>query len=110
MAKYYGTVGCAVTEETAPDVWQETITERQYSGDILRLTRKWEGSEHLNDNLNVSNRISILADPFAYDNFHLIRYCTWMGTKWKVTHVEVAYPRLTLDLGGVYNEQQIETE
>lgn len=108
MAKYYGTVGYAVTEETAPDVWQETITERQYSGDILRLTRKWEGSERLNDNLNVSNRISILADPFAYDNFHLIRYCTWMGTKWKVTHVEVAYPRLTLDLGGVYNEQQNE--
>lgn len=105
MSKYYGSVGYAIMTETAPDVWQEVITEREYSGDVMRVVRRWQGSEHLNDNLNVSNRISIVADPFAYNNFHLIRYCTWMGTKWIVTNVEVAYPRLTLDLGGVYHEQ-----
>lgn len=105
MSKYYGSVGYAIMTETAPDVWQEVITEREYSGDVMRVTRRWQGSEYLNDNLNVSNRISIVADPFAYNNFHLIRYCTWMGTKWIVTNVEVAYPRLTLDLGGVYHEQ-----
>lgn len=105
MSKYYGSVGYAIMTETAPDVWQEVITEREYSGDVMRVARRWQGSEHLNDNLNVSNRISIVADPFAYNNFHLIRYCTWMGTKWIVTNVEVAYPRLTLDLGGVYHEQ-----
>ena len=105
MSKYYGSVGYAVMTETAPDVWQEVITERDYSGDVMRLTRRWQGTEHLNDDLIVSNRVSIVADPFAYNNFHLIRYCTWMGTKWKVTNVEVAYPRLNLDLGGVYHEQ-----
>ena len=105
MAKYYGKIGYAIMTETAPDVWREAITERTYVGDVIKDTRKWVGSEHLNDNLNVSNRISIVSDPFAYANFHSMRYCEYMGAKWKVTNVEVAYPRLILDLGGVYNEQ-----
>ncbi len=105
MPKYFGTIGFVETKETAPDVWTEEIVEREYSGDILRIQKKWQGSEHLNDNLTISNRLSILSDPYAYNNFQSIRYATWMGAKWKVTSVEVAYPRLLLDLGGVYNEQ-----
>lgn len=105
MAKYYGTIGFAESEETAPDVWTATIVEREYSGDVLKIYRKWEGSQHLNDDLEINNRISILSDPYAYNNFQSIRYATWMGTKWKVKTVEVAYPRLILDLGGVYSEQ-----
>ena len=105
MAKFYGSVGYAEYVETAPDVHREVITEREYIGDVLRNTRRWEGSQHLNDDLVVNNRISIIADPYAYQNFHSIRYCVWMNSKWKVTNVEVAYPRLLLDLGGVYNEQ-----
>lgn len=105
MAKYYGKIGYGTMVETAHDVYQETITEREYFGDVIKDTRKWIGSEHLNDDLNVSNRISIVSDPYAYANFHSIRWCEYMGAKWKVTNVEVAYPRLILDLGGVYNEQ-----
>lgn len=105
MSKYYGFVGYVEHQETAPDVYQEVITERETYGDVLRNTRRWVGNEHLNDNLVISNRISIVADPYAYNNFHSIRYCTYMGVKWKVTSVEVAYPRLILDLGEVYNEQ-----
>lgn len=105
MPKYYGTIGFVKTRETAPDVWTGEITEREYSGDVLRIQRRWQGSEHLNDDLTISNRLSILSDPYAYNNFQSIRYATWMGAKWKVTSVEVAYPRLLLDLGGVYNEQ-----
>lgn len=105
MPKYYGTIGFVETRETAPDVWTEEITEREYSGDVLRIQRRWQGSEHLNDDLTISNKLSILSDPYACNNFQSIRYATWMGAKWKVTSVEVAYPRLLLDLGGVYNEQ-----
>lgn len=105
MAKYYGSIGYAEMQETAPDVFQEVIVEKEVIGDVLKNTRRWQGSEHLNDNLVINNHLSILADPYAYQNFHSIRYATYMGTKWKVTNVEVAYPRLILDLGGVYNEQ-----
>lgn len=105
MAKFYGKIGYAETKETALDVWTEGITERSYYGDVLRNTRRWESGENLNDNLNINNLISIVADAFAYQNFHSIRYIEWMGSKWKVTNVEVQRPRLILTIGGVYNEQ-----
>ena len=46
---------------------------------------------------------SIIADPFAYQNFHAMRYIEWMGAKWKITKVNVQSPRLILSVGGVYN-------
>lgn len=103
MARFFGEVGYVATEETSPGVWREVITERQYYGEVHRNTRKLQSSEHLNDDINVSNEISILADPIALDNFHNIRYVKFMGVKWKVPSVEVKYPRLILTMGGVYN-------
>ena len=104
MGKFYGKIGYGVVEETKPDVHEEKITERDYYGDVLQFNRRWESGEHLNDDLNVSNKISIVADPFAYENFHNMRYVVWMGTKWKISLVDVQYPRLILTVGGVYNE------
>ncbi len=103
MAKFYGAIGYAVTEETAPGVWEERITERMYYGELVRNTRKLQTADQLNDNINVANEISILADPFAYENFHSMKYVGFSGAKWKVTSIEVQYPRLILTVGGVYN-------
>lgn len=103
MAKFYGAVGYAVTEENTPGVWDERIIERMYYGELIRNTRKLQSTEYLNDDINISNEISILADPFAYANFHSMRYVDFMGAKWKITSVEVQYPRLILTVGGVYN-------
>ena len=102
MAKFYGVIGYAITEEIKPGVWKG-ITERNYYGDLIRNTRKLQTSDQLNDNINVANEISIIADPFAYENFHLMRYVEFMGAKWKITNVEVQYPRLILTIGGLYN-------
>lgn len=110
MSKYYGVIGYAELIEKSPDVWVEEITERSYSGDLTRNQRKWESGEGLNDNLNIDNVISILADPYAYQNFHKIRYITFMGSKWKIRSVDVQYPRLHLTIGGVYNDQTTSTE
>jgi hypothetical protein len=104
MAKYYGKVGYGpTTVETAPGVWTEVIVEREYTGDIQRNTRRLQAGESVNDDLSVNNLISIVADPYANENFFAIRYVSWMGTLWKVTEVEVQNPRLLLRLGGVYN-------
>lgn len=103
MAKWYGVVGYAVSRETSPGVWTEEIDERQYFGEIIRNTRRLQSTENLNDDVNVSNEISIVADPFAINNFHSIRYVEFMGAKWKVSNVDVRYPRLSLTLGGLYN-------
>lgn len=104
MAKFYGIVGYAEQVETVPGVYSEEITERPYYGDLIRNTRRYESASQLNDNLNIANEISIIADPFAYQNFHAMRYVEFMGAKWKITTVEVQYPRLILTIGGVYNE------
>lgn len=104
MPKWYGKIGYGVTEETSPGVWTEEIVERQYYGDIIRNLRRLETSDQVNDNVSVSNEISIVSDPYAFENFHSIRWVEFMGGKWKVTSVEVQYPRLLLSLGGVYND------
>ena len=104
MAKFYGRVGYGISTLTRPGVWEEVITDKLYSGDVLRNSRKLViASGTLNDNVNMSNEISIIADPFANENFQSIRYIEYMSTLWKVLSVEVQYPRLILEMGGVYN-------
>lgn len=103
MAKFYGNIGFAETVETEPGVWVEEMTVRPYYGDLVRNTRRLENSGGVNDNVNISNDISIIADPYANRNFHSIRYIEFMGAKWKVSNIEVQYPRLILTIGGVYN-------
>ena len=106
MAKFYGVIGYAVTKETAPGVWTEEIAEQSYYGDLTRNMRRLQDSGDLNDDINVANEISIVADTYANANFHSMREVAFMGAKWKISKVEVQYPRLILTLGGVYNGKQ----
>ena len=103
MPKFYGNIGYAISKETAPGVWVEDIVEHKYSGDVYRNTRKLQSGNQVNDSIDISNEISILSDPFANENFHSMRYVAYMGAKWKVSSVEVRYPRLILTVGGLYN-------
>lgn len=106
MAKFYGLVGFAETIKMAPGVYKEKIIEYPYYGDLTRNTRQLQSSETLNDDINVANEISIVADPFARENFSNMRYVVFMGAKWKVSKVEVGYPRLILTIGGLYRESK----
>lgn len=103
MNKFYGAIGYAETVESAPGVYEEAITERKYYGDVLRNNRQLQPSENLNDDINIANEISILADPYADNHFYAMRYAEFMGARWKITRVEVQHPRLKLTLGGLYN-------
>lgn len=104
MAKFYGVIGYATTEETKPDVWVETITERPYYGDIIRESRRVESSQDsVNDGVSLNNEVSIVADLYAQENINEMRYVKIRGTAWKITSVEVQYPRLNISIGGIYN-------
>lgn len=103
MAKFYGVIGYAVTEKTERGIYEESIVEYEYVGDVIRNTRRLREAAKINDDITISNQISIIADPYASNNFHSMRYVSFMGSKWKVTEVEVQYPRLILTLGGLYN-------
>ena len=103
MAKWYGVIGYADTVEVEPGIWKEQVTERPYYGELIRNTRRLQTTDKVNDDLTISNQISIVSDPYAINNFHAMKYAVLWGTKWKITSVEVQYPRLILEVGGVYN-------
>ena len=105
MAKYYGKVGYIETVEVEPGIWQEQTIERPYYGDLIRNTSRYQSSGGVNDDININNNISIVADPYANENFQHMRYVEFMGAKWKITNVEIQYPRILLSIGGVYNGQ-----
>lgn len=105
MARFYGEVGYGFPVETPANsgIWVDEINEVGYYGDVVRNTRKLESGEGLNDNIEVGNSISIVADEYANQHFFAIKYVRWAGVNWTVTNVEVRSPRLILSLGGVYN-------
>jgi len=104
VSKFYGKIGYSITTETEPGIWEETVNERTYSGDVTKLTSRYQTSNQVNDNITINNIVSIVADPYASANFQHIKYVELWGTKWKVNSAEIEYPRIILTLGGMYNE------
>lgn len=103
MAKWHGKVGYVATMETEPGIWEEVATEKEYDGDLIRNSRRLQASNNINDDIVLSNEISIVADPFANLNIYAMRYVEFSGVKWKVISVDVQPPRLILSVGGIYN-------
>ena len=103
MGKMYTKIGYAETVETKPGIFKESVTERPYTVEVIRLSKRYENSSYINDNVNVNNEFSVLADPYALNHFHNMRYIMLWGQPWKISNVTVEYPRLKLTVGGVYN-------
>ena len=107
MGRFYGEVGYSSdggAVETKPGVWVQTdVVERKYHGKEKRLSKDVEVADKVNDDFTVGNLLSILADPYALNNFSKILYVRWQNQVWKVTKVDVKRPRLELRLGGVYH-------
>jgi hypothetical protein len=109
MSKFFGQIGFALSVDDGYGVWKDEITERTYKGDIVRNTRRWERSEYLNDDLAITNNISVVADSFCIENLSVMKYVKWRGSYWKITNVEIQEPRIILTLGGVYNGERAQT-
>ena len=103
MARFSGMIGYVTTVETTPGVWTDAIVERQYYGDLTRHSRKWGSSDSVNDNIVFSQDISIVADPYLYENAHNMRYVIFQGIKWKITNFEIDRPRVRISMGEEYH-------
>lgn len=102
--KFYGKVGFWIEDvEVSPGVYQSDIVEKTYYGEVKQNTRRWQEADQQNDQMKVNNTITILSDLFARQNYTSIKYIIWNGAKLKVNSVVVDYPRLSLEIGGVYN-------
>ena len=106
MNRWYGKVGYVETTEVRPGIWQEQETVREYYGEFIKKSSKFRVSSDANDDRDISVELSIVADPFAHENYLNIRFVEWMGKKLVAESVEPAYPRLEITVGGEYNGEQ----
>lgn len=108
MAKFYGQIGFIINPDEPDErgLCEPIVTERNYYGDVNRISRRWETGQKINDDITISNEISIVSDPFVNQNIPWIKYVRWNGVTWKVSNVDVQFPRLILSIGGVYNGEQ----
>lgn len=103
MARYCGKIGFSISKETAPGIYEDDITERTYYGDVVRDLRKENRTDKIVRDVTISNSFSVVADPFAFENFQFIKYLKYMGIAWNVESVEVQYPRLLISVGGIWH-------
>ncbi len=104
MAKFHGNIGFTEQYQSKPGVFTERIIEREYYGNTLESRFNANTtSDKVNDDLVINNKISVVANDYAFRNFHFMKYIVYMGVKWEIKSVEVQYPRLILSIGGVYN-------
>jgi len=103
MAKFYGSIGFAVTHEEMPGIHKEVLVNLPYTGDVLRQSNKWSSGESVSGTLRLSSRISVIADPYAVSNISAIRYVSWKSVRWVVVNVVIQHPRMILTLGEVYS-------
>lgn len=104
--KFSGKIGFwAEDTETKPGVYRNKIQEKTYKGDVLKNIRRFQTAENQqNENLRITNRLSIVSDLYMKNNWPSIKYVKWNGIKWSVSSVDISsYPRAILELGGVYN-------
>ena len=102
--RYHGFIGYSVDVETYPGVWEEEIVEHEYYGNVIKQRINVQGEKTINPKITISNNISIIANPYAYEHVEAIRYVTYLGKKWNVTDIEIQTPRIILTLGDIYND------
>ena len=102
MSRFSGKLGFVITRETEEGVWLEDFVELQVKGTIRSLYVRNDNSSSVNANLRLTNEISILMDTKIKVYLETLKYVIWKGSKWEVQSIGVNYPRLTINLGGLY--------
>lgn len=106
--KWFGKIGFNEEMEDEPGVYVPHLIKRKFFGDVLNLTWSEKQADKINTDLHISNKLSVVADPYLRNNFQKIAYVQFEGAKWTVSSVEVGRPRLILTLGSLYLEEEDE--
>ena len=110
MNKVYGKIGFMISKEidpiNDPGVYGDFSEERTYLMEVKRNNANWNTTQNTNDEFSINCSFSVLADPFIEKNCQKIKYIEYLGEMWKVKSIEPSYPRITINIGGVYNAEQ----
>lgn len=102
MSRFSGKLGFVMTRETEEGVWLEDKIEIPAKGTIRSLYVRNDNNSSVNANLRLTNEVSILLNTKIQTYLETLKYVVWKGSKWEVQSIGVAYPRLTINLGGPY--------
>lgn len=102
MPRFSGKLGFVITRETEEGVWLEDKIEIPAKGTIRSLHVRNDNSASVNSNLRLTNEVSILLNSKIQTYLETLKYVIWKGSKWEVQSIGVNYPRLTINLGGLY--------
>lgn len=102
MSRFSGKLGFVITRETEESVWLEDFVEIPVKGTIRSLWVRNDNNASVNTDLRLTNEVSILMNSKIQTNVQSLKYVVWKGSKWAVQSVGVNYPRLTINLGGLY--------
>ena len=102
MSRFSGKLGFVMTRETEEGVWLDENIEIRAKGTIRSLYVRNDNSSSANTNLRLTNEVSILLNSKISTYLETLKYVIWKGSKWEVQSIGVNYPRLTINLGGLY--------
>lgn len=102
MSRFSGKLGFVMTRETEEGVWLEDVVEIPVKGTIRSLWVRNDNNASVNTDLRLTNEISVLTDTKIKTRLETLKYVVWKGSKWEVQSIGVNYPRLTINLGGLY--------
>jgi len=100
MGKFYGEIGFFKTVDKGDGIWTNEILEKTYYGEVSKLSKRFTTQDKVNDDIQLTQQISIIADKFFYENYDSIKYVRLNGSNWKVSNIEFQRPRIILVLGG----------
>jgi len=106
LAKFYGAIGYALPVESTPGVWTDNVIEKNYRGDIVLDQRRLQSGDAVNDDINIDNSISIMADAYAYENIGFMKYIIWNNVAWRIQSFILNRPRIVIQIGGIYNGER----
>lgn len=102
MSRFSGKLGFVMTRETEEGVWLEDNIEIPVKGTIRSLYVRNDNNASVNSNLRLTNEVSVLLNSKINTYLETLKYVVWKGSKWEVQSIGVNYPRLTINLGGLY--------
>lgn len=106
--KFSGEAGFRLKDvEVEPDVYEPQLVSKIIKGDVVqnRYGRQ-NGDKSTIDNITITNQLSIVANQFLMKHIANLLYVKFQGVKWKVVSYNIKSPRIFVDLGGFYNEQE----
>lgn len=107
MAKYFGRIGFATSQENPADsgIYEDVMVEHNYHGDVLDLKSRYKSNSinGTNDLITIDVEFSIMADSFAYQNLSNMKYIEYLGEFWKIETISPDRPRLKITIGGIWN-------